>query len=104
MPNQTKQILKRRYFRFPPDHGTFAEIDLSPEQSGKQIKFSPDFRAKVFQEAFQGCGIVTERADTFNVGDICCVKVGHVGPVLAEVRWRNEVDHDRVMVGLKYLE
>lgn len=104
MPIKKQQPIKRRYFRFPPDQGTFAEIDLTPAPSGRPNHFSPQLRAKVFQEAFQGCGIVTDQTDTFNVGDVCSIKVGHVGPVLAEVRWRNEVDHERVLIGLKYLE
>src|SRR5690349_21298675 len=96
-----KSAQKRKSVRYKPDPGDFARIDPDP---GLRDKFNPQYPALVIEEAAKGCGLVVTGDVTLDEGDVCKVQVGKVGPVLAEVRWRLQIDKQIFKIGLMYLE
>lgn len=79
----------------------WAEIDPRPSPTG----FDPSALAMVVDEAFGGAGLVLLQSGAgLRKGDRCRVRVGELGPLLAEVRWREELGTRLARCGLQFLE
>jgi hypothetical protein len=94
-----KKPIKRKHTRFKPDPDTFAFIDV---KTGREFK--PQLSALVTEESFKGCSMVLLATESLQVESRCRVQVGKLGPMWAEVRWRQELDPQVIKIGLMYLE
>ena len=88
---------KRSHIRFKSDPNTIAWI------STKQY-FEPQFVSLVENEAYKGCGLLTNQDTGIKVGDICHVAVGEMAPMKAEVRWVHALALGVFRIGLCYLD
>lgn len=95
-PNQRQSI------RFPPDAGAIALVDVSSKSNNRS--FNPTITTLITEESHKGCGLVMKMTDDLPVGSICRVKVGNNPVLLAEVRWRIELDSQVIRVGIMFLE
>ncbi len=93
---------KRQSVRFSPDPGAYAQIDV--EGNCHDEDFDPSIVALITDEAYRGCGLVMLETDQLNIGDKCSIKVGRIGPILAEVKWKKEIDTSIVKIGFQFLE
>lgn len=94
--------VKRKSLRFSPDQTAYAQIDL--EGHCTDDSFDPSIVALITDEAYKGCGLVMLNTDALKVGDQCALKVGKIGPIMAEVKWREEIDSRVIKVGFLFLE
>jgi hypothetical protein len=93
---------RRAGIRFQPDPNTTAAIDFA--STDKKAPFQPTLTALVTEESFRGCGIVAPMTKALQVGDHMRIKVGK-GPVLiAEVRWRTDLDAQVIRLGVMFLD
>lgn len=93
------------------DPATWAEIDTNAPQPESQpgaqtaVAFDPSVLAMVVDEAFGGCGLVLlQTSNHLQKGDLCRVRIGEFGPLLAEVRWREDVAPEVARCGVQFLE
>lgn len=99
---------QRHYTRFPPDAGTHADIDLrvGPATTGASSAtpepFAPTIVGLIADESYQGCGLVILATDALQLGQVCRVQIGRQSPMIAEVRWRQELHPQVLRVGLMY--
>jgi hypothetical protein len=92
----------RQGIRFPPDDGAVAWID--PSLSDDKHNFKPAVAALIVNEALAGCGLVTLHQAWVRVGTVCMVKVEHLAPLKAEVRWVRDLGDGVVKIGVAFLE
>ena len=93
----------RKTLRFDPEQGTIALID--PQAKADKGRFEPVVPALIVDEALEGCGlVVVKRQHSLQEADRCLVKVAELDPLLAEVRWIEDLDDDVQKIGLMYLE
>ena len=91
--------------RTKPDLGSYAQIQLRGGTAATAAReFRPGLLGLISEESTHGCGLVLLSTPSLQVGDTCRVRTRKVGPVLAEVRWRTDIDSSVVRVGLKFLE
>ncbi|MGK5088479.1 hypothetical protein WDW86_13045 [Bdellovibrionota bacterium FG-2] len=93
-PNQRKSI------RFSPDPGTLAQIEI-PLKDGA---FAPKDVGLVLNESNRGCAVVVTRKSFLKAGELWRIKIGHLEPLKAQIKWVTELDMDVQKVGLQYLE
>lgn len=92
---------RRRSIRFKPDaENQIAKIDIQNLEG----KFTPSITALVVDEAYQGCGLVFQNQKGFEVGEVCRLQLGQIGPLQAEVRWKQKLDENLIKVGFRFLE
>ena len=58
----------------------------------------------IVEEAKSGCGLVVVRRPDLTPGKVIRVKVGRLTPLLAEIKWRNELDTKVARIGCAFLE
>ena len=100
----SKMVNLRKHIRFVPDSGTIAEIDVS---SSDVESFSPTISGLVFEESFKGCGLTllrTAATQGFKVDMQFLIRVGKIGPLYAEVRWRKDLDEKVMNIGVYFLD
>ncbi len=91
---------RRRENRFKPEPtNPFAHID-SVNIEGK---FHANLIGLVLDQSAQGCGLVFQSQNGFEIGEICRIKIGSYEPVQAEVRWKQKLDDSLIKVGFRFL-
>jgi hypothetical protein len=98
---KAKKLGTRSLLRFAPDPGTFAAIDMSLDLD---VKFAPQHFALVFSESFSGCGLIVYNNRGIKEGSQFRIQVGQLTPMLAEVKWRKDLDKEVARVGCVYIE
>lgn len=91
---------KRRHPRTQPDPRTTAVIDLMTDTE----QFAPTLAALVVSESVSGCGVIVPASETLHVGARCRIQLGSLKPVMAEIRWRINLDPQAIKLGLMYLK
>ncbi len=91
---------KRRSIRFPPEFGTFVQIDLRSDGT----EFNPTIAGMVLNESAKGCGAVVVKTLKLQEGQKVKAAVGKLSPLLAEIKWVQELDSQVLKIGLQYLE
>ena len=92
---------RRRSVRFKPDaENHIARIDVQNLEG----QFAPQITALVVDESYDGCGLVFQNQKGFEIGEVCRLQVGQIGPFQAEVRWKQKLDEQLLKVGFRYLE
>ena len=92
---------RRKYTRFPSGKAVHAEIDVGTDLNQA---FAPTIAALVTDEAYQGCGLVLLSTESLQLHQVCRVQLGRQSPMVAEVRWRQELHPQVIRVGLMYKE
>jgi hypothetical protein len=101
-PKKKTAFKKRSAIRFTPDLGTIAQLELLNLK--KVQNFGTEITALVLEESYRGCGLALPLSEALQVGDKVKVRIGAGAPLLAEVRWRTELDSQIMRIGLMYLE
>ena len=96
-----KDAVIRAKLRFAPDPGAYATIDLNDDA---EADFEPQHVALIYNESYHGCGVIVLKCKALKMGAYCRVQVGKLPPMLAEVKWRKELDREVARVGLQYIE
>lgn len=92
---------KRRFIRFEPDVGDYAQIDKSPGEGD----FKVDSIALIVDEApYGGCSLVCLKNAGMEKGAIHRFKIGKLAVMRAEVVWVRDVDDKVVRIGLRFLD
>lgn len=92
---------KRRFVRFEPDVGDYAQIDKNPDDGD----FKVDSIALIVDEApYGGCSLVCLKNAGMEKGAVHRFKIGKLSPLRAEIVWLREVDDKVVRIGLRFLE
>ncbi len=92
---------RRRSIRFKPDpENQIAKIDIQNLEG----KFQPTVTALVIDEAYKGCGLIFQDQKGFEIGEVCRLQVGQIGPLQAEVRWKQKLYDNLIKVGFRFLE
>lgn len=65
--------------------------------------FRPTIYALVHNESSTGAGVVALRTERLLTGQNVRVQIGELAPVVAEIRWRTELDNQVIRLGLMYL-
>jgi hypothetical protein len=97
-----KDLKKRGAIRFSPDAGTYATIDT--EATRPDGSFQPSIVALVPEESSKGAGIIVLKTESLQDGSMCRIQIGNLTPMLAEVRWRKELDKQTLRLGVLFVE
>jgi hypothetical protein len=93
---------KRKHIRYKPQEGSeTVQIDL---ESKDVAFFTPKRIGLVFDEAFKGCGALFLGQDKFAPGVKCIIKIGQIGPLMAQVVYAKKIDNDLIRVGFYFLD
>ncbi len=95
-----KKKYSRKSVRFTPDPGLVAQICFSP----KTKTFKAEYSALILSESYRGCSLLIALAPDIAVADRLQIKVGELGPLLAEARWVIQLDEHIQKVGFMYLQ
>lgn len=95
-----KKTEKRNSVRFSADLGALALILTDDE--GHKLNIS--LPALVVDESFKGCSLIAVKNPLIKRGHILQVKVGHLAPMYAEIRWIKVFDAKICYFGLSYIE
>lgn len=90
----------KRPIRFKPQDGVYAFIDTRPNAR----RFSPQIACLVSNQSTKGFALVQIPKEAPEVGALIRVKVGPLCPLLAEVRWFEQLDERVFKVGYLFLE
>lgn len=91
--------IKRAHVRFTPKDPSLAKIDTRTAA----ISFKVQLYGLVLTEAFGGCSLVIRRTEELQLNGLCKIDVNEVGPLLARVVWRKDVDEELIKIGIKFL-
>lgn len=100
--NLQKPSAKRKFIRYKADSNLIARLEWGARMDSKS--FRPQHMALVLEEAYGGCGLAMASDTRIQVGDRVRIEVGKLQPMFAEVVWKNDVDHQLMKVGIKFLE
>ena len=89
---------KRKYVRFYPDDGTFAQIDAEPGN-----EFNPEIVALILEHSEKGCGLVLLEKEFQALQGEFTIQVGNQPPKKAVIRWNQELDSKIKKVGVEYI-
>lgn len=90
--------VKRKYVRFQPEPNTTIWISKNVEE------FQEDFLGLVDGESHGGSSFTINQDIGLKDGDFVLAKVGHLDPLMAEVRWTKKFADNLFRFGLMYLE
>lgn len=97
-----KNVSSRKGTRYLPDPGSYALIDSKSKADAKL--FVPDTTVLLFNESFNGCGVVVLNNKKLQKGEVCWIKLGYLNnPLLAKVCWRKELFNGIARVGLRFV-
>ena len=88
----------RKYFRFKPDEGEAAFIDLNFNGD-----FKPQVAALIFEEAQGGCGVVVLNPLDLHMDDLVHIKVGKLNPTEARVAWIEKINSQLSKIGFEFI-
>lgn len=99
---------QRRFMRVPPDDLEVAHLcfDLGLTED----RFVPQVVGIVIEEnVLGGCGICVRMREDFRlrrlqIGDRCLIRLANLAPMVAEVRWRRQLDEAVLRVGFAFLD
>lgn len=103
---------RRRYIRFDPEELEIALLSEQLEEFAgcdlQSFDFRPTSVGLIMEESFGGCSLVfldkARDPKPLKSGSQVILKVGKLDPILAEIRWRQEVAPQVVQVGFKYVD
>ncbi len=87
---------KKRPLRYKPSAGVYAFLDPRPNAR----RFSAKFAGLVLNQSFKGCALIFTPTEAPEIGAIVKLKLGPLDPVLAEIRWVDELRDGAYAVGL----
>lgn len=93
---------KRKHIRYKADSNLVARMEWGARIDAKA--FRPQHIGLVLEEAYGGCGLAMGNDSRIQVGDRVRIEVGKLKPMFAEVVWKNDVDHQLMKIGIKFLE
>lgn len=65
--------------------------------------FRPTMFALVHNESSTGAGVIAISSKHLLTGQNVRVQIGNLAPMVAEIRWRTDLDQDVIRLGLMYL-
>ena len=95
-------MTEKRNIRFAPDPESIAQLDFDKSHNVEQFKAQAN--ALIIDESFKGCGLVAVKREdqSYTAGNTFLATVGHLGPMVCEVKWVKELDDKLVRIGLEY--
>lgn len=92
---------RRNHIRFQPTEKlSYGLVQTSGTCDGN---FDPEIVGLIVNESYSGCCLAI-RSDVPDIGQVCKVKIGEIGPLPAKVIWTKEVDENISYIGMRYEE